>query len=279
VRLAPLSFFCHTNSYINKTSEPGFSGFKNFQDNFMHSDNSANFGSDNYSENSGQISPSQQRRYTMRTKLNKIALAIFGLAITLTLSCSSGGGDDPDNGGGCPNATVGTNTLSCGGKTYKTVNIGEQVWMAENLNYNASGSVCYNYDPSNCDKYGRLYNWATAKIVCPAGWHLPSDAEWDALMTAVGGSSIAGTKLKSRNGWNNNGNGTDESGFRLCRMATIPLAISAMPASTAVGGVPRGTLPPSPTSGSWVAALVWAGTATIRRPYYQCVACRIERLN
>ena len=49
--------------------------------------------------------------------------------------------------------------------------------------------------------------------VCPAGWHLPSDAEWETLFTAVGGTTVAGTKLKSKSGWYNNGNGMDTYGF------------------------------------------------------------------
>jgi uncharacterized protein (TIGR02145 family) len=49
--------------------------------------------------------------------------------------------------------------------------------------------------------------------VCPSGWHIPSDGEWDVLLSAVGGSSTAGTKLKAASGWYNNGNGTDEFGF------------------------------------------------------------------
>jgi uncharacterized protein (TIGR02145 family) len=85
--------------------------------------------------------------------------------------------------------------------------------MARNLNYGAEGSRCYNDDPANCAIYGRLYNWSTAMSVCPSGWHLPSDAEWDVLETAVGGSSTAGTKLKAASGWNNGGNGTDAYGF------------------------------------------------------------------
>jgi len=98
------------------------------------------------------------------------------------------------------------------GKTYNTVKIGTQTWMAENLNYSpSSGSWCYDNNTSNCTKYGRLYNWETAKKVCPSGWHLPSDAEWSTLTNYVG--SDEGKKLKSTSGWNSSGNGTDAYGF------------------------------------------------------------------
>jgi len=107
-------------------------------------------------------------------------------------------------------------------KTYKTVKIGTQTWMAENLNYNAKGSKCYDNKSANCDKYGRLYSWETSKSVCPAGWHLPSDAEWTLMIDFVGGKKIAGTKLKAKSGWNEiyyenqkneSGNGEDKFGF------------------------------------------------------------------
>jgi uncharacterized protein (TIGR02145 family) len=104
-------------------------------------------------------------------------------------------------------------------KRYKVVKIGTQTWMAENLNYNANGSKCYSNSNANCDKYGRLYNWSTAKSACPKGWHLPSDGEWTTLAKSAGGTGnygdggTAGTKLKAKSGWNNNGNGTDEFGF------------------------------------------------------------------
>jgi uncharacterized protein (TIGR02145 family) len=133
-----------------------------------------------------------------------ILAATLGLAITFTLSCS--GGDPDDNSGGGDGGGV---SCSAG----ETVVIGSQTWMKRNLNCNVSGSKCYNNDPSNCDKYGRLYDWATAKTVCPSGWHLPSDAEWTTLTDYVGGLSTAGKKLKATSGWSNDGNGTDEHGF------------------------------------------------------------------
>jgi len=101
------------------------------------------------------------------------------------------------------------------GKKYKTVKIGTQTWMAENLNYYAIGSMCYNNISSNCDKYGRLYDWNTAMKACPRGWHLPSNDDWRKLLIFVDGERYAGKKLKSKNGWNgcSGGNGSDSYGF------------------------------------------------------------------
>jgi hypothetical protein len=96
------------------------------------------------------------------------------------------------------------------GKVYKTVKIGNQIWMAENLNYEAEGSKCYDNNPANGQKYGRLYDWETAKKACPPGWHLPSDAEWQELVDFAGGKEIAGKKLKAVSWWVNNSNCADE---------------------------------------------------------------------
>jgi uncharacterized protein (TIGR02145 family) len=80
-------------------------------------------------------------------------------------------------------------TDSRDGKICKTVNIGNQTWMAENLNYStSSGSWCYDDNKSNCDKYGRLYDRQTAKNVCPSGWRLPSKTDFETLLINVGGS-------------------------------------------------------------------------------------------
>ncbi len=142
-----------------------------------------------------------------------IVLAFF------LLGCTQIERDNPNDENGinymppssCPNPSVSGNSMSCGGQTYRTVNINGQVWMAENLNHEVSGSQCYDDNSANCDKYGRLYNWSTANKVCPDGWHLPSDAEWTELTDYVG--SGAGTKLKATTGWNSGGNGTDTYGF------------------------------------------------------------------
>jgi len=109
--------------------------------------------------------------------------------------------------------SFGTFTDTRDGQTYKTVKIGTQTWMAQNLNYQTqNGSWCYKDSTSYCKKYGRLYDWKTAKTVCPAGFHLPSYKKWYDLVANIGGNT-AGNKLKARSGWSNNGNGTDDFGF------------------------------------------------------------------
>jgi Fibrobacter succinogenes major domain (Fib_succ_major). len=137
----------------------------------------------------------------MNSKLTKLALtATLGLAITLTLNA-------------CEEKEAANIKDSRDGKTYKTVKIGTQTWMAENLNYEAEGSKCYDNNPDNCQKYGRLYNWETAMKACPKGWHLPSKAEWEVLMALLDGKEAAGKSLKATSDWLDDRNGTDNYGF------------------------------------------------------------------
>jgi uncharacterized protein (TIGR02145 family) len=124
------------------------------------------------------------------------------------------------------------------GQTYRTVNIGTQVWMARNLNFRKSvGSTdtlgsCYNNSTDSCAKYGRLYTWAEAmdtslaynskslvaasriQGACPNGWHVASSGEWDTLVAFAGGSALGGRGLKADTGWPSPYNGTDSLGFR-----------------------------------------------------------------
>jgi uncharacterized protein (TIGR02145 family) len=127
-------------------------------------------------------------------------------------------------------------TDSRDGKTYKKVTIGTQTWMAENLKYNAEGSVCYgeggesfsdlhggkdssgNWEgkyktlsesevQANCAKYGRLYSQNTVLTACPAGWHLPTGAEWTTLINYTDstcnnyGGCWEINALRSKSGW------------------------------------------------------------------------------
>lgn len=99
------------------------------------------------------------------------------------------------------------------GQKYKTVKIGNQIWMARNLNYKISASSCYNGKDDNCEQNGRLYIWQSALKACPTGWHLPNKDEFEQLIKNVGGNYIAGKNLKSKKGWKRGGNGFNTYDF------------------------------------------------------------------
>ena len=143
------------------------------------------------------------------------------------------------------NSTVSYGTMSDtrDEKTYKTVTIDSQTWMAENLNYDPGTSelhsVCYGNKSENCLLAGRLYTWSAAidsvslavdssltcgnmvqcempetiKGICPEGWHLPTQKEWQQLLDYVSDTGNAAKILKAKAGWNYNGNGIDTYGF------------------------------------------------------------------
>ena len=166
----------------------------------------------------------------------------FFLCIVVSLLAACGGDDfvqgdsfeDPRVIAWNTDISYGEMTDARNGKTYKTVKIGKQTWMAENLNLPMWGAYCVDYSIHDCGVYGLLYDWLTAvgrldcdfekscalpsvvQGVCPDGWHLPSVEEWRILRDAVGGDSVAGTVLRSKNGWflDKEFPGKDTYGFR-----------------------------------------------------------------
>ena len=149
--------------------------------------------------------------------------------------------------GPCP----GMPTITYAGQVYHTGQIGNQCWLKQNLNIGKmimgdqdqtnNGQIekyCYNNDSENCAIYGGLYQWAeivkylngasnnsswnpvpTGNVIgiCPNGWHIPSDADWNILINQLGGNEVAGGKMKTATGWapgwSRNGNGSNISGF------------------------------------------------------------------
>ena len=178
-------------------------------------------------------------------------------SISSSFSSSSATPSSDSESANCKGVVFDSKKQICDGrdkKVYKIATIGNQVWMAENLNFdyklggNSYGAFCYDDDSDNCSKYGRLYTWAAAmdsaglyseagkgcgynvdgyadgvetcvksrpvRGACPAGWHMPTIVEWEALLKKV----ESGLALKTKTGWNDasagkSGNGTDEYGF------------------------------------------------------------------
>ena len=127
-------------------------------------------------------------------------------------------------------ANRGTFTDERDGQVYKYTTIGDQVWMAQNLNHVAEYSACYDNNDLNCDFWGRLYslqengaienplNYAMVDSICPTGWHVPTIQEWDILVSQFGKYDDPATakRIKATIYWNHEysgGNGTDECGF------------------------------------------------------------------
>lgn len=173
-----------------------------------------------------------------------ISLAFF---VVMVFGC----GGAPVADAPAPDASVPIAPPTIDGYTYKTVKIGDQEWFAENLKttvyangdeipYSRTdeswttqemGMRCpYAHDEEGSALYGQLYNWYAvddARGLCPNGWHVPSDYEWENLEVYLGfsradvsiqgdrgsGELGIGTKLKASNGWEDAGNGADDFGF------------------------------------------------------------------
>lgn len=157
-------------------------------------------------------------------------------------------------------------------QVYKTVQIGERIWMAENLNYQTENSWCGGGNSKttlegDCATYGRLYTWTTAvgktedecgsghycglytdsvQGVCPVGWHVPTRSEWNTLFTAVGGNDIAGRELKATTLWEAEEGFTNEDAYGFSALPAggryYTMTTSTMSATAPSSGVPRSTL-------------------------------------
>jgi uncharacterized protein (TIGR02145 family) len=152
--------------------------------------------------------------------------------------------DDDGGIGWNPYINYGSQMDSNDGQVYRTVAIGNQVWLAQNMKRAVDSSWCYENAQDSCLKYGRLYKWAAAmglsdscnsvscstqvaskqQGICPNGWHVPSDGEWTRLTDTIFDSSSSGPKLMSSSGWTYYGPGpgngdnikaTDNYGFRI----------------------------------------------------------------
>ena len=187
-------------------------------------------GTGNFSSTLTALTP--ETKYYVRAYATNSAGTSYGNEISFTSISASGIIFNP-------NLTYGTLT-DIDNNVYKTIQIGSQVWMAENLkttkykdgtsiplvtddatwtNLSTPGYCWYNNDAaSNKNIYGALYNWYTVNTgkLCPTGWHVSSDAEWITLSNYLGGESITGVKIKETgtvHWWNPNAGATNESGF------------------------------------------------------------------
>ncbi len=183
----------------------------------------------------------------MKIRVCTYALAMAGVFILLTNSCqkSSDNNSNNNNSGNDIAPIVFNYSLTYGtmtdqsGNTYKTITIGTQTWMAENLRTTkyrngdpipnvtdetawarlSTGAYCYDNNNSNSSTiYGRLYNYYAildSRNIAPTGWHVATVNDWNTLVNRCGGTMVAGNKLKEK-GWKHwllNMDATNESGF------------------------------------------------------------------
>lgn len=144
-----------------------------------------------------------------------LAYAVF------LVSCATDANDEDWNASNvCPESGRGTFVDERDGQTYKYTTIGNQVWMAQNLNYHVEkGDQCL-YEDDDCALKGRLYNIENIFDACPNGWHLPSKKEWLKMLNQMGGEDVAGMRLKAKEGWialnpGDVSNGSDDCGFSI----------------------------------------------------------------
>ena len=167
---------------------------------------------------------------------NKIIFLIA--CATFWVACSESGTDAKpfDASVVCPENARGTFVDERDGQEYKYTTIGDQVWMAQNLNYAMPETHIYNpldgqmaepwvkclYEGDDCAEKGRVYGWVSAYNACPAGWHLPSREEWNRLIDNMGGREEVGFRIKSSSGWMVFNPGEDSLWTDDCGFSALP---------------------------------------------------------
>ena len=160
-------------------------------------------------------------------KMISLCLLVSTMFVSvLLLGCGNDSSSNPDDSS--PRVTTGSFTDSRDNRTYKTVTIGEQTWMAENLKYSFDDRYknrCYDDSTELCETYGQLYTWGAAQEACPSGWHLATDKEWWKLIESVHHQI---EHLMSKDYWYEKGNmkGDDLYGFSLLPAGMIMLGES-----------------------------------------------------
>jgi uncharacterized protein (TIGR02145 family) len=140
----------------------------------------------------------KKRIFAMAVANRNIRALFIATALCLAAACLSPSAAQPT-------IVPGSFTDKMDGKTYRTVTINRQTWMADNINIETGTSWCYAGDASNCGAYGRLYDWVTAKTVCPPGWRLPSIKEWSAFARAANEYDAAANTRMAKSGWGEDG--------------------------------------------------------------------------
>lgn len=148
------------------------------------------------------------------------------IACVFIAACSDKGTDAEvfDAAKVCPESKRGTFVDERDGRVYKYTTIGDQVWMAQNLNYemkNGSDDWRSSYcetEQIDCNLLGLVYRLDIIDYACPRGWHLPTNRDWNELFESLGGMEVSGVRLKAKRGWKvlnegENPNGTDDCGF------------------------------------------------------------------
>lgn len=128
----------------------------------------------------------------------KLALNIFNPGAAMPVRCVS-------------NVTMFTDSRDK--QKYPVIDINDKKWMAKNLDFKMKKTYCKDNKPTNCKKYGRMYDRAEALTACPAGWHLPTKSDFDGLLNAAGNSGDAQSIALRHKSWDENIAGTDKLGF------------------------------------------------------------------